>query len=90
MAHTTKAELTAFWKHFNEQQHENPAVTENPDGGDGGDGAFTDNPIFDNPALRGSMKDLHVNDADTDTTKKRGVGSINLAGTREELQEQTI
>ena len=63
---------------------------EEDDGGDGGDGASTDNPMFDNPALRGSMKDLHVNDADTDTTNKRGVGSINLAGTREELQEQTI
>ena len=60
------------------------------DGDGGSDGASADNPMFDNPALRGSMKDLHVNDADTDTTNKRGVGSINLAATREELQEHTI
>ena len=52
--------------------------------------ASIDNPMFNNPALRGSMKDLHVNAAVTSTTNKRGVGSINLAGTREELQEQTV
>ena len=67
LGHTTKAELAAFWKHFDGQPHANPAVTENPvlDGTET-QNCFTLNPMVNNSALlTASIRDLHVNDADT-------------------------
>ena len=51
-----------------------------------GERASTDNPMFGNPALRASIRDLHVNDADT--SNKGAVDAAESANTV--LQEQTI
>ena len=86
MAHTTKAELAAFWKHFEETHANKPALIENPLLV-GTERQKYHNSVVNNPALRtASMKDLHVNDADT----SRKSGSVASARTGDTVLEQTI
>ena len=65
-------------------------IESQPDKQEGGDSdgerAPTNNPMFDNPALRASMRKLNVNDADTGNGRAvHAAKSANVAG-----QEQTI